>query len=510
MRPSCRGSGALAAGLGALVVFLVGSGAGVNAHLGAVCTATHEQRPQTVSFLFGTYHPPPAAGYTSVPGTAYIKTPQGHTYDFLFDSVCAPGADNWLLEEPVSYYRSRLLSLCVCQKVLECGGYDAATGMCTGTSGDCATIDPAKTEIECYGQNYNVPESEGAWGIQQADGVSGNCAYGAAATNAVWTSYVRTWYVATISEIFSGIFEVWSENTDVNMDPSLLYLRHTGEHPCTMCKGNHVFLPVTVADGGMPCTKYPDIHDYDSECVPRHDNYIISGYVCASACPTGEVSVSVYQCQNGDWDRKSHCIDAMDQVTCSAGDSANVGTGIIGIDGEACGQLSSVGTVCDIVCADGFWGYGKIACTDDAPSVETRRELLAPRRRRAHGTTALDGDHDAAVHHEEKEEEEEAQSDYRRRQLATVTGADCAGKVAAYETSWIGDGYCDSGLLAGPIFNCAAFNFDQGDCVDPTPSSWIVTDPGTFRGCTNIGNATDYVPNLVITPCVRACVRACA
>ena len=32
---------------------------------------------------------------------------------------------------------------------------------------------------------------------------------------------------------------------------------------------------------------------------------------------------------------------------------------------------------------------------------------------------------------------------------------------------WLGDGYCDDDLMENTAnFNCAAFNFDNGDCVD--------------------------------------------
>ncbi len=56
---------------------------------------------------------------------------------------------------------------------------------------------------------------------------------------------------------------------------------------------------------------------------------------------------------------------------------------------------------------------------------------------------------------------------------------------------------CDDGAF-GPNYDCSTFNFDQGDCQDLTPTAWTVTNASAFRGCTNVGNAADYVPNVNI------------
>ena len=211
----------------------------VNGHLASVCTATHAQRPQTVTFLFGTYHSSPSAG-SSVPGEAHIRTPQGTVFDFDFDSFCEVPHDSsnypdppWPLETNVSFYRQRLQAHCTCSKLLDCGTYDEATGMCTSQTGDCPLINPMEMEIECYGRNFDVPASQGAWGRALNDNENGNCAYGAV-TGSDFATHTRTWYTAQVDSIFSGVFEVWTTGTDVNLDPSSLYLREFGQHPCTM------------------------------------------------------------------------------------------------------------------------------------------------------------------------------------------------------------------------------------------------------------------------------------
>ena len=189
----------------------------VRAHLAAVCSATHEQRPGTVTFLYGTYHSSPYAG-SSVPGTAYIKTPQGQTHDFDFDSFCSIPSPEWALDNDMPYYRARLLEACVCEKILGCGAYSSSTGMCTGGSAsDCATIDPKATAIQCYGQDYDIPSSAGAWGRQLKDNEDGNCAYGTEA-GVDFAIPARTFYTATVDSIYSGIFEVWSTETDINLE----------------------------------------------------------------------------------------------------------------------------------------------------------------------------------------------------------------------------------------------------------------------------------------------------
>ena len=345
------------------LVFLAAIGT-VEAHLSVVCASTHEQRPGAVTFLYGTYHEQPYAG-ASVPGTAFIKTPQGHTHDFAFNSFCGINTNTWLFDEPMTYYRSRLLSMCVCEKILECGTYNTATGMCTSTTGDCATIDPKTTEIECYKQDDNVPASDGAWAIQKGDDEPGKCAFG----SAFGIPYLLTFYTAKVEGIYSGIFEVWSEGSDYNLDPSSGFGFSYGGHPCTMSQYVHVFLPVAVADGGLRCTSAPSIAGVDSECVPSVDNAIISGYVCSSVCDSGEVAVSVYTCTAGKWDRAAKCLNVAVTVTCSASASTQAGTGIIGIDGDGCDMLTAVDTICDIVCADGYWGSGKLECSDAVSST---------------------------------------------------------------------------------------------------------------------------------------------
>eukprot|EP00591_Stephanopyxis_turris_P012381 CAMPEP_0195531952 /NCGR_PEP_ID=MMETSP0794_2-20130614/36791_1 /TAXON_ID=515487 /ORGANISM="Stephanopyxis turris, Strain CCMP 815" /LENGTH=270 /DNA_ID=CAMNT_0040663953 /DNA_START=101 /DNA_END=910 /DNA_ORIENTATION=+ len=246
----------------------------VGAHMSALCTATHAQRPQTVTFLFGTYHNSPAAG-SSVPGAAHIKTPQGQIYDFDFDDFCAiphDGSSNqypdplWPLEANVSYYRYRLKLHCVCSSVLGCGSYDEVTGMCTSTDGDCPLIDPMQTSISCFGQDYNIPSSEGAFSRQLEGHENGNCAYGSAC-GVDFASWMRTWYVAKLDSIYSGMFETWTTGTDANLDPSSTYLRTYGQHPCTMSETLHNSFPVTVADGNQECQVPPNVNT-SSECIP--------------------------------------------------------------------------------------------------------------------------------------------------------------------------------------------------------------------------------------------------
>ncbi len=47
-----------------------------------------------------------------------------------------------------------------------------------------------------------------------------------------------------------------------------------------------------------------------------------------------------------------------------------------------------------------------------------------------------------------------------------MTIVDCAGNITSGDVaqSWLGDGYCDDGTY-GPNFNCAAYNYDNGDCA---------------------------------------------
>ena len=178
-------------------------------HLSALCTVTHEQRPHSVTFLFGTYHKSPNAG-AATPGTAFVRSPRGTTRSFPFEDFCAVPHDGssaqvpdpaWPLDANVSLYRERLRQNCVCSQVLGCGDFDTATQMCSSAEGDCATVDPFKASIECFGQNDDVPSSVSmAWTRPLADDESGNCAYGAA-TGEEFPSWIRTWYAF----VFAGV-----------------------------------------------------------------------------------------------------------------------------------------------------------------------------------------------------------------------------------------------------------------------------------------------------------------
>ena len=64
-----------------------------------------------------------------------------------------------------------------------------------------------------------------------------------------------------------------------------------------MSATQHVFVPVGVADGGLPCTTAPPVAHGD-ECIPTTEHPIQSGYVCSSVCGDGEMPISVYQCKN--------------------------------------------------------------------------------------------------------------------------------------------------------------------------------------------------------------------
>ncbi len=148
------------------------------AHVSAVCSATTAKRPGTVTFLIASYHDPPAGA--SVPGVASIKSPQGTTHEFAFNNFCGIAkADAWDLLESVSYYRERLLRACVCSMIFGCGGYNAATGKCTSTTGDCPTVAPKDVQIDCFGQEDGNPSWVGqSWGRIKGDDEEGNCAYG--------------------------------------------------------------------------------------------------------------------------------------------------------------------------------------------------------------------------------------------------------------------------------------------------------------------------------------------
>ena len=169
-----------------------------HAHLTAVCTATHPLRPGQVTFLFASYHNAPAAG-SSVAGSTHIKTPLGDVHEFPLNSFCAIPVDGsgypvplWSVDENVDSYRQRLLLLCVCSQVFNCGSYDSATQMCTSTAGDCPLLDPTQVHTDCYGQDYDVPTSEGAWVRALGDDEPANCAFGAVG-NVDFAKWTRVW-----------------------------------------------------------------------------------------------------------------------------------------------------------------------------------------------------------------------------------------------------------------------------------------------------------------------------
>jgi hypothetical protein len=181
-----RRCGALALAAVVTCSLLVGT---ARAHISAVCSATHALRPQTATFLIATYHTARAPG--AVPGSLSIKSPQGATFSFAFNSFCEipnDGSSNkypvpaWDLYTSVSYYRERLLLACVCNKVLDCGTYSATTGMCSSTTDDCPSINPKELQIDCYGQETDIISWVGqSWARIKGDDEKANCAYGSPA-----------------------------------------------------------------------------------------------------------------------------------------------------------------------------------------------------------------------------------------------------------------------------------------------------------------------------------------
>ena len=169
------------------------------AHLSAVCSATTAKRPGTATFLLASYHVPPLAG-ASVPGVLSIKSPQGTIYEFAFNNFCGP--DQWDLSESVSYYRESLLPACVCSSILGCGAYNAVTGKCTSTAGDCPTIAPKDVHIDCFGQEESNPSWVGqSWARIKGDDEKGNCAFGSSAADGKQggsnsNTFVRTYVAA--------------------------------------------------------------------------------------------------------------------------------------------------------------------------------------------------------------------------------------------------------------------------------------------------------------------------
>lgn len=321
-------------------------------HLSSVCAATHPDRPQQVTFLYGTYHYPPAAG-SAVPGTAYVQDPQGTVSQFAFDSFCnmvpEAGQDVLSLSGTVDEFAETLLNFsCVCDKVLGCGSYNHSTGMCTSTSGNCAAVEPALTSVECFGGNDDVPAELGSWGKARERNETFSCAYTYLSLYAVYT--------ATLTNIKSGVFLVSAADMDANLATSPY-----DEAPCNMAVDTPVALSVSVADGGIQCTEPPSIPT-GPECVPSDTNTIVSGYVCQSACPNGEVSVETFACKNGNWPEEAYCLDLNTVQTCAASDVSQVGTNISGIVGEDCFQLTPEDVTCDVVCAVGTWGGGEVTC----------------------------------------------------------------------------------------------------------------------------------------------------
>ncbi len=253
------------------------------------------------------------------------------------------------------------------------------------------------------------------------------------------------------------------------------------EHPCLMSTAKHVFVPIGVADGGLPCTTAPPIV-HGNECIPTAEHPIPSGYVCNSVCGDGKIPFSVYQCKNADWPDTVECIDTTNTLLCTAADSTTVGTGIAGITGPGCGSLTAVDTECEIICKDGYWGMGKIACAararrqlspEEAEAAGLRRAAAEAREARRHptggrslfskrgddgaGSDLLDpallklGEDffDGGFSHDDSGE-------LHRRQLATAVP--CSGKLSkTYNSANIGNGKCDTAITGAAFdLNCAA------------------------------------------------------
>ena len=229
------------------------------------------------------------------------------------------------------------------------------------------------------------------------------------------------------------------------------------------------------------------------ECVPTDDSQdIVSGFACASACPAGELTSSVFTCSSAAWELEPECIDLASTLTCSAASVVDVAAGVVGISGDGCDQLTAVGTTCDVVCADGWWGSGQVTC-----SADSRRRLQDNNSNNHHHHHA--GSESAAakrrlLHHRERMVQtsklnratltsSSADGDARRpntaarsgrsvgagapRLLATVT-MDCKGQpLSDADVNRLGDGVCDSVHTGSDLdFFCSVFDDDAGDCPE--------------------------------------------
>jgi hypothetical protein len=297
-------------------------------------------------------------------------------------------------------------------------------------------------------------------------------------------------------------------------------VRYTGEHPCTMSSVQHVFVPVSVADGGLPCTDPPPVQT-GPECIPSATREIVSGYVCGSVCADGTMPVSVYQCKNGHWPETANCIDTTEAMLCTADESKDVGTGIAGLTGDGCGSLTAVGTKCEIICQDGYWGTGEIQCSANArarrqlrlpsssagedaeaqaeaqavrsaePSAPRKaaaaaREAARARQNRSTEISALempqrrllsgragpdalvDADGDELALMLDQGGLGDDGDDSHRRQLAF--GTECystSKKISVYDANQIGNGVCNTKITGFSFdLNCAQYNWDGGDCPE--------------------------------------------
>ena len=70
-----------------------------------------------------------------------------------------------------------------------------------------------------------------------------------------------------------------------------------------------------------------------------------------------------------------------------------------------------------------------------------------------------------------------------------VSCSDCDGRDCNGYWKWIADGVCDDGAQPPGVvtffnFNCAAFEFDGGDCEEPTSAAQFACTDCSGRNCT--------------------------
>ena len=336
------------------------------AHILVTCASTSPQQPGTLTFWFATYHP---LSTTPVKGTAHIKAPTGHVTSAPFVDVC--GLASQLM--PVEGATVNTLAKTIA---------DNCMGITETVEGEELKAFFNDSLVTCYDKGDLPNHAVGLSGTQ----VPHECMdVNEDNTGDYALVPLQTWYAVILKSSLSGSFEIWTEDTGINMyagglvssNENFVSKRKDTDYPCSINSTRSWFMDVSVAQGGhAKCTTSPTVGlDHVvvsslSQCDgTKYD--IPAGIQCNVVCETGYSGVGDLTCVEdpndptvATWSSTFLCAKQTCSLPSSGVNTVSLDSRISGV-GPPCNTFTNLNSVCHYYCPQGI-SPGFIKCVEDA------------------------------------------------------------------------------------------------------------------------------------------------